>query len=73
MPGALSIDPDPRELAAIMRSGTPALPLLATALHRHLRELPSSVNGLSFTEELALAATRAKGNEPSHLFGHAEP
>jgi len=22
--------------------------------HRHLRELPSSVNGLSFTEEMAL-------------------
>jgi uncharacterized protein DUF1835 len=46
--------PDPRRLAAIMRSGTPALPLLAPALHRHLRELPSAVNGLSLTEELAL-------------------
>jgi hypothetical protein len=30
------------------------LPLLAKALHRHLRELPSSMNGLSFTEEMAL-------------------
>ncbi len=48
------INPDPRGLAAIMRSGTPALPLLANALHRHLRELPSTVNGLSFTEEMAL-------------------
>jgi hypothetical protein len=47
-------NPDPRPLAAIMRSGTPALPLLARALHRHLRELPSTVNGLSLTEELAL-------------------
>jgi hypothetical protein len=47
-------NPDPRQLAAIMRSGTPALPLLAPALHRHLRELPSIVNGLSLTEELAL-------------------
>jgi hypothetical protein len=28
--------------------------LLANALHRHLRELPSSVNSLSFTEEMAL-------------------
>ena len=45
---------DPRPLAAIMRSGTPALPLLAAALHRHLRELPATVNGLSLTEELAL-------------------
>jgi hypothetical protein len=47
-------NPDPRPLAAIMRSHTPALPLLATSLHRHLRELPSTVNGLSFTEEMAL-------------------
>jgi hypothetical protein len=47
-------NPDPRPLAAIMRTGTPALPLLAPALHRHLRELPSSVNGLSLTEQLAL-------------------
>jgi hypothetical protein len=47
-------NPDPRPLAAIMRSATPALPLLARALHRHLRELPSSTNGLSLTEEMAL-------------------
>jgi hypothetical protein len=39
-------NPDPRPLAAIMRSDTPALPLLAPALHRHLRELPSIVNGV---------------------------
>lgn len=48
-------NPNPRPLAAIMRSNAPALPLLARALHRHLRELPSTVNGLSLTEELALA------------------
>ena len=47
-------DADPRALAAIMRGKTPTLPLLAPALHRHLRELPSSINGLSYTEELAL-------------------
>jgi hypothetical protein len=47
-------NPDPLPLAAIMRSATPALPLLARALHRHLRELPSSTNGLSLTEEMAL-------------------
>ncbi|HET7887303.1 MAG TPA: hypothetical protein VFL62_13830 [Bradyrhizobium sp.] len=46
--------PDPRPLAAIMRGGTRALPLLARALHRHLRELPSLANGLSLTEQLAL-------------------
>jgi hypothetical protein len=55
------VNPDPRALAAIMRSATPALPLLANALHRHLRELPSSVNGLSFTEEMALQLL-AEGN-----------
>jgi hypothetical protein len=48
------VNPDPRALAAIMCRGTPALPLLANALHRHLSELPSSVNGLSLTEEMAL-------------------
>jgi hypothetical protein len=47
-------NPDPLPLAAIMRSATPALPLLARALHRHLRELPSGTNGLSLTEEMAL-------------------
>ena len=47
-------NPDPRPLAAIMRTATPALPLLPPALHRHLRELPSAVNGLSLTEQLAL-------------------
>lgn len=47
-------NPDPRALAAIMRGGTPELPPLALALHRHLRELPSSETGLSFTQEMAL-------------------
>jgi hypothetical protein len=37
------VNPDPRPLAAIMRSGTPELPLLAKALHRHLRELSIGV------------------------------
>ena len=45
---------DPRDLAALMRTRTPALPLLAPALHRHLRELPSVENGLSLTEHLTL-------------------
>src|SRR5690606_22434436 len=45
---------DPRALAAIVRSATPELPLLAPALHRHLRELPSVENGLGFTQQMAL-------------------
>jgi hypothetical protein len=65
------ISPDPRTLALIMRSGTPALPLLARALHRHLRELPSSVNGLSFTEELVLQLLAEGEMNLSHLWGRA--
>jgi Domain of unknown function (DUF1835) len=62
------ISPEPRELALIMRSGTPALPLLAPALHRHLRELPSNINGLSFTEELVLQLLAEGEMNLSHLF-----
>jgi hypothetical protein len=50
---ALASD-DPRPFAALARSGTPALPILAPALHRHLCELPSAENGLSLTEHLVL-------------------
>lgn len=46
--------PDPRALAALARSGTPPLPILAPALHRHLRELPSLANGLGLTEQIIL-------------------
>jgi hypothetical protein len=45
---------DPRALASLMRSGTPALPVMARALHRHLCELPSVNNGLSLTEQVVL-------------------
>ncbi len=61
--------PNPRALAAIMRSGTPALPLLATALHRHLRELPSTINGLSFTEQMALELLAERDYSLDRLFG----
>jgi len=45
---------DPRALAAIVRTRTPALPHLGPALRRHLQELPSPVNGLSLTQSLLL-------------------
>lgn len=48
-------DPDPGSLARIARDGTPALPLMAPALRRHLRELPSVRTGLGLTQELALS------------------
>jgi hypothetical protein len=47
---------DPHDLAALMRTATPAWPHLAPALHRHLRELPSRENGLGLTQWLILAA-----------------
>jgi hypothetical protein len=46
--------PDPGDLAAIAASGTPALPLAAPALRRHLQELPGAVDGLSLTQRLIL-------------------
>jgi hypothetical protein len=57
---ALASD-DPRPLAALARSGTPALPIMASALHRHLRELPSVENGLSLTEQLVLQILSESG------------
>jgi hypothetical protein len=45
---------DPRALTAIVRTRTPALPHLGPALHRHLQELPASLNGLSLTQSLLL-------------------
>jgi hypothetical protein len=62
-------NPDPRPLACIMRSDTPALPLLAPALHRHLRELPSIVNGLSFTEEMTLTMLAEKPDSLIRMLG----
>jgi hypothetical protein len=44
----------PRPLAAIARSGTPALPIMASALHRHPRELPSVAKGPRLTQHLVL-------------------
>jgi len=53
--------PDPRALAALARDGTPPLPALAGALHRHLQELPSVRDGLGVTHRLLLAALAEDG------------
>ena len=45
---------DPRDLLALAHSGMPALPIMAPALRRHLRELPALENGLSLTEQILL-------------------
>lgn len=70
--------PSPEGLEAIAQSGTSALPALAPALKRHLRELPSENNGLGLTEELTLKVLTEKGPlQASKLFGwyqnHYEP
>ncbi len=45
---------DPSGLQAIAQSGTPALPIAAGALWRHLRELPGVADGLSLTQRIVL-------------------
>ena len=45
---------DPMGLQAIAATGTPALPIAAPALRRHLQELPGTTDGLSLTQRLVL-------------------
>ena len=47
-------NPDPTTLFELARNGTPAIPCMANALHRHLQELPSTFNGLGLTQQLTL-------------------
>jgi len=56
---------DPMELARMASDGTPALPLLAAALRRHLQELPWTRDGLSLAERLLLKAAAAVGEPRS--------
>lgn len=65
---ALASD-DPRPLAAIMRTDTPDLPLLAPALHRHLRELPSVENGLGFTQQMAVSMLAEEPQSLNRVIG----
>jgi hypothetical protein len=51
--------PDPRELEALLGKDTSALPFLAPALGRHLREYPWTADGLSATERRLLELARA--------------
>jgi hypothetical protein len=53
--------PDPRPLAELVHKGTPLLPDLAGALHRHLQELPSPHNGLGLTQQLLLQILADRG------------
>lgn len=59
---------NPEALAALARSGTPALPVMAPALRRHLQELPWITDGLSLTQRLILEAARVPGTSLNGVF-----
>jgi len=58
---AALVQTSPQALVALVQSGTPALPVMARALKRHLQELPARSSGLSLTEELSLKIVADKG------------
>jgi hypothetical protein len=59
---------DPLALDELRRKGTEALPHLAPALDRLLQELPSTANGLSRTEQAALAGVAEGARAPAEIF-----
>lgn len=61
--------PEPEALNAIAGAGTPELPAMATALRRHLQELPWTTDGLSLTERLVLTALRPEPVTGGQVFG----
>ena len=52
----------PKEMSDLVSVARKDMPIMAEALQRFLRELPSSVNGLSLSEELTLKILRDKGD-----------
>jgi hypothetical protein len=80
-PGQLSLgvrvwkalrQPSPMPLHALTRGRTPALPMMSTALIRHLRELPWVRDGLSLTERLTLQALDRETLPLGQLFMRTE-
>jgi hypothetical protein len=59
---------DPADLWALVETATPALPLLAGALRRHLLELPGREDGLALTERLCLRAVADGAGSPGEVF-----
>ncbi len=59
---------DPRSLIEIPAGDTSTLPYLAPALRRHLQQFPSTRNGLSRSEEQALAALLDGERTPAQAF-----
>ena len=60
--------PNPSELQTIAQTGTPALPIAAGALWRHLRELPGVADGLSLTQRLVLTILAEGANRIGRIF-----
>lgn len=70
--------PTPIPLHELAQAGTPTLPMMATAIARHLRELPDLRTGLSLTERLTLEIARDLGplrigRAFGELTSHREP
>jgi hypothetical protein len=61
-------DDDPHRFASLLKTDTGELPYLAGAVRRQLEELPSTRNGLSRTEQQALAAMGASASDLATLF-----
>jgi hypothetical protein len=63
---------DPREIERLVHGDTSALPFLADALRRHLRQLPWTADGLAEDERAMLDALRGQGRAtPVELFAAA--
>ncbi|HEY4250661.1 MAG TPA: DUF1835 domain-containing protein [Roseomonas sp.] len=60
--------PDPRPLAAMAASGSPALPQLARALRRHCQELPWVADGLGLTQRLILQIVAEQSRTAGRVF-----
>lgn len=60
--------PDPASLQAIAATGTPALPITARALWRHLQELPGVADGLSLTQRIVLGLLAEKPMRIGRVF-----
>ncbi|WP_455220572.1 DUF1835 domain-containing protein [Kaarinaea lacus] len=60
----------PKALIELVATGTPAMPTLAIALERFLKQLPSTRNGLNLTENLTLQILAERGPmTAARLFG----
>jgi uncharacterized protein YgfB (UPF0149 family) len=64
--------PTPVPLAELVAGADPLLPYARRAFRRHLKELPSVHDGLSRTEELALAGVAQGAATPRSAFFHAQ-